>query len=112
MSYAVFYTARAREDLEEIYAYIAFSLQEPVTAGRLYNDIITAVHTLENFPKRHALFENEPWRSRGLRKLPVKNFLVFYTVNEEKETVNVIRIMYGARNFEKHLNENETTVSR
>ena len=106
MSYDVFYTAKARDDMEEIYEYIAFSLQEPVTAGKLYNSIIAAVHTLENFPMRNALYENEPWRSRGLRKLSVKNFLVFYTVNEEKNAVNIIRIMYGARNLEKHLNEN------
>ena len=106
MSYDVFYTAKARDDLEEIYEYIAFNLQEPVTAGKMYQNIITAIHTLENFPMRNALYENEPWRSRGLRKLPVKNFLVFYTVNEEKSAVNVIRIMYGARDLEKHLNEN------
>lgn len=106
MSYDVFYTAKARGDLEEIYEYIAFNLHEPVTAGKMYQNIITAVHTLETFPLRNALYENEPWRSRGLRKLPVKNFLVFYTVNEEKNAVNVIRIMYGARDLEKHLNEN------
>ena len=33
MSYYIFYTAKAREDLEEIYEYIAFNLQEPMTAG-------------------------------------------------------------------------------
>ncbi|MBR4910446.1 MAG: type II toxin-antitoxin system RelE/ParE family toxin [Clostridia bacterium] len=105
MSYDVFYTAKARDDLEEIYEYIAFSLQEPVTAGKMYQNIIAAVHTLKTFPLRNALYENEPWRSRGLRKLPVKNFLVFYTVNEEKNAVRIIRIMYGARDLEKHLNE-------
>lgn len=105
MSYDFFYTAKARDDLEEIYEYNAFIMQEPVTAGKLYQNIIAALHTLETFPLRNALYENEPWRSRGLRKLPVKNFLVFYTVNEEKNAVNVIRIMYGARDFEKHLNE-------
>ena len=106
MSYDIFYTAKARDDLKDIYEYIAFNLQEPLTAGKMYNNIITAVHTLENFPMRNALYENEPWRSRGLRKLPVKNFIVFYTANKENNSVNVIRIMYGARDLEKHLNEN------
>ena len=105
MSYDVFYTAKARDDLEEIYEYIAFNLQEPVTAGKMYQNIIAAVHTLKTFPLRNALYENEPWRSRGLRKLPVKNFLVFYIVNEEKNAVRIIRIMYGARDLEKQLNE-------
>ncbi len=105
MRYDIFYAAKARDDLEEIYEYIAFNLQEPLTAEKLYETIIVAVHTLEYFPIRNALYENEPWRSRGLRKLLVKNFLVLYTLNEENNEVNIIRIMYGARDLEKHLSE-------
>ena len=104
MSYDLFYTAKARDDLEGIYKYIAFSLQEPMTAGKLYQSITAAVHSLEDLPMHNALHESEPWRSRGLRRMPVKNYLVFYTVNEGKGSVNIIRIMYGARDLEKHLN--------
>lgn len=32
MRYDIFYAAKARDDLEEIYEYIAFNLQEPLTA--------------------------------------------------------------------------------
>ncbi len=103
MKYDVFYSETARNDLTDIYEYIAFHLMEPLTARKTCAGIISEVRSLETFPERFALFDNEPWRSRGLRKLPVKNYLVFYTVNEEKKTVNVIRIMYGARDLDKHL---------
>ncbi len=105
MSFNVFYSEKARDDLIDIYTYIAFSLKELMTAERIYNEIISAVHTLGAFPLRNALSEQEPWRGRGLRRLSVKNFLVLYTVDEETRTVNVIRIMYGARDIENHLNE-------
>ena len=106
MNYDIFYTAKARNDLEQIYEYVAFQLQEPMTAQKLYGNIVSAVHTLDTFPLRNALFENEPWRSRGLRKLPVKNYLIFYTVDEEKNNIHIIRIMYSGRDIEKQLNEN------
>ena len=65
----------------------------------------SAVRTLDTFPLRNALFENEPWRSGGLRKLPVKNYLVFYTVDEEKKNIHIIRIIYGGWDIDKQLNE-------
>ena len=44
MSFDVFYTMKALDDLEEIYEYIALNLQEPATAEKLYRNIIAAVH--------------------------------------------------------------------
>ncbi|MBQ7474418.1 MAG: type II toxin-antitoxin system RelE/ParE family toxin [Clostridia bacterium] len=76
-----------------------------MTAQKLYGDIVFAVRTLDTFPLRNALLENEPWRSRGLRKLPVKNYLVFYTVDEEKKNIHITRIMYGGMDIDKRLNE-------
>ena len=105
MNYNVFYSAKARDDLADIYLYVAYQLLEPVVAQRLYESIVSAVHTLEIFPCRNALYDNEPWKSLGLRKLHVKNYIVFYTVNEERKSVNTIRIMYGARDIENQLSE-------
>ena len=105
MNHDIFYTAKAWNDLEEIYEYIALQLQEPVIAQRMYNSIVSAIHSLDTFPLRYALFENEPWKSRGLRKLLVKKYLVFYTVDEVKKAVNIIRIIYGGRDLDKQLTE-------
>ncbi|MDD6564758.1 MAG: type II toxin-antitoxin system RelE/ParE family toxin, partial [Clostridiales bacterium] len=44
-------------------------------------------------------------KSKGLRVFSVGNYMVFYLPVEEKNTVSVIRIMYGGRNIEKQLDE-------
>ena len=36
----------------------------------------------------------------GMHKLPVDNFVVFYTVDGDSMTVTVIRIVYGGRDIE------------
>lgn len=48
-------------------------------------------------PERFSIVEDEPWKSRGYRKMPVKNFLVYYYVDEENKTVWVTAVVYGRR---------------
>lgn len=48
------------------------------------------------------------WHSQGIRFFLVRNYLVFYTINTENDTVSVARIMYGARYITHQLDE--TTV--
>lgn len=110
MIYDIYYSSQALDDLTDIYTYIAFQLFEPQTAKKLCGDIIDAVSKLDTFPSRNALYENEPWKSKGLRKLHVKNYIVFYTVNDEKRIVNIIRIMYGGRDFDKQLTDNQNKI--
>ena len=56
-------------------------------------------------PERKSLYRDEPWHSRGIRFITVKNYMVFYTVNKDTETVSIVRIMYGARDLSRQLEE-------
>ena len=105
MSMTVVYTHAARQDLREIYEYIAYTLLVPKTARALTEQIMSEVRSLETFPERNPLYKDEPWYSQGVRFLPVKNYLVFYTVKAETETVSVARIMYGGRDISRQLDE-------
>lgn len=102
-AWKVVYTEQAENDLRGIYEYIAFSLLEPEIARKQTKRIIEAAAKLNEMPLRCHPYEKEPWRGKGLRVLPVDNFLVFYLPVEDKETVIIIRIMYGRRNIEKQL---------
>ena len=57
-------------------------------------------------PNRCRAFEREPWFSRGLRILPVDNFLVLYILDEISLTVTIIRVMYGDRAVKNNLTLN------
>lgn len=44
----------------------------------------------------------------GMHKVPVDNFVVYYTVNDDSHTVTVIPIFYGRRDVANIVNtENE-----
>jgi len=103
----VVYTEQAEQDLRGIYEYIAFSLLEPEIAKNQTRRIMDAVAKLNQMPLRYRLYEKDPWHSKGLRVLPVDNFVVFYLPVKAQETVVVIRIMYGGRNIEEQLRQTE-----
>ena len=105
MIFNVVYTSEARQDLRDIYEYIAYELLEPDTAAGQTNRIMKAARSLEQMPMRHRLYEEEPWHSQGLRFLPVDNYLIFYLPDETTSVVNIIRIMYGGRDVKKQLSE-------
>lgn len=46
-------------------------------------------------PKKYALIEEEPWKHEGVRKIIVKNFLIYYWVDEENFKVQVIAVIYN-----------------
>ena len=105
MTWNVLYTRHAELDLRGIYEHIAYSLLEPEIAIKQSGRIMDAALSLEQIPLRFSLYDKEPWRSRGLRFMPVDNYLLFYIPDEEKATVTIIRIMYGGRDIEKQLND-------
>lgn len=60
---------------------------------------------LDYMPLRFKEYEYEPWKSRGLRIMPMENFVVLYIPNEETGVVTIIRVMYGCRNIDEQLRE-------
>jgi plasmid stabilization system protein ParE len=105
MKYDVKITVPALLDMRLIYEYIADTLMEPAIAEKQYTRIEKAVYSLETMPERFRRYEKEPWRSRNLHVMPVDNYVVFYTVDKEKQIVMAIRIMYGRRDVEKELDD-------
>jgi len=105
MIWKVEYTEDAKQDLQDIYDYISDFLLVPITAEKQSNRIMDAVDSLDHMPLRYRLYDNEPWRAKGLRVMPVDNYLVLYLPDESQNIVAIIRIMYGGRNIEKHLTD-------
>ena len=99
-SYNVIYSPQALNDLKDIYAYIAQELLVPDTARNQVNRIRKEIRSLDFMPSRYASVDWEPWKSMGMHKVPVDNFVVFYTVDSDSMTVTVIRIVYGGRDTE------------
>lgn len=46
---------------------------------------------------RFALIDREPWKKEGIRKMTVKNFIVYYYINEDDKTIWITSVVYGRR---------------
>lgn len=105
MSYTVDLSIEAKEDLRKIYSYIAFKLMAPASASNQIKRIKKNVLGLDFMPTMFKIYEKEPWHSRGMRIMPVDNYVVFYFIDEENKKVNIARIIYGAMDLDKQISE-------
>lgn len=103
MIFDVKLSKQADSDLRNIYEYIAFDLQSPENADGQLNRLEKMILSLEEMPERIRRYEKEPWRSQGLRIVPVDNYLVVYIPEIEIQRVTVIRVLYGRRNVDEEL---------
>ncbi|MCF0126972.1 MAG: type II toxin-antitoxin system RelE/ParE family toxin [Pseudobutyrivibrio sp.] len=103
MIYEVIISSQAEEDLREIFEYIAFELESPQNAVGQLERLEKSILSLDTKPNRFRMYEREPWHSRGLRVLPVDNFVVLYIPNEALKTVTIVRVMYCGRDIERWL---------
>ena len=77
MNYEVELSIQADADLRGIYEYIAFTLLAPENASSQLDRLESGILSLDQYPMRHRLYEKEPWKSRGLRVLPVDNYVIY-----------------------------------
>lgn len=108
MIFRVNITRQAEEDLRGIFEYIAYELHSFQNAVGQLGRLEEEIGSLERMPDRYRAYEREPWFSRGLRIMPVDNYLVFYVPCRDTQTVDVIRILYGGRNLDAQLNQSTT----
>ena len=102
--YTVFLSEPAEQDISDIVFYISTQLLAPETADDMLDTFYNAMSSLVTMPKRHPLVDDVILANLGYRILPVKNYLVFYSVNDDCQEVNIERILYGKRDWQTLLN--------
>ena len=104
-TYHVCYSDESINDLRNIFIYIASNLQSPDYAKAQIDRIRSAVKKLQHFPKKNPTVSFEPWTSLEMRRLNVDNYAVLYLVDDDHDRVEIIRIPYGAMDFESVLED-------
>ena len=96
-SYRIIVTPDAEADLSELRDYIANVLRSPETARSYLHHLRKEIGSLSEMLARIKAVDEEPWHSRGIRKLIVKNFLVYFRIVEEEKTVYILNVIYARR---------------
>lgn len=92
-------TPTASKDIKDAIRYIQEDLKNPSAANALLEKLKQAVISLGSFPFRHHLVADTDIAKLSIRKIYVDNYIVFYTIYEDKATVDIIRVLYGRRNW-------------
>ena len=95
--YRIIITPDAIEDLTGLRNYIADVLLAPDTALKCIQMIRREIGSLARMPARHKCVDQEPWHSCGVRKIIVKNFYVYYRIDDLKGIVYVLNVIYARR---------------
>lgn len=105
MKFEVELSEKADRDLRNIFLYIAIDLCVSEAAEKQVNRLWNAMRSLDELPERYRRYEDEPWYSRGMRVLPVDNYVVLYIPDMEKQSVCIVSVMYGGRDISEQLKQ-------
>ena len=104
MIYEIDVSEQADSDLRGIFEYIAFELQALENASGQLDRLEEQILSLDTIPERYRKYEKEPWKTRGLRVLPVDNYVILYIPDSDKKVVTILRVMYAGRDIDNQLN--------
>lgn len=99
MEYKLRITNDAKCDIDDIISYIANELKNPIAADNLLTEIELSFDTISYNPFAFPLCNDKRLRDGGYRKINVKNYIVFYRVDELNSIVYIMRVIYGRRNY-------------
>ena len=105
MNYSVKITDLAEEDILSTVKYISGVLKNTVAANNLLDEIEKHEKILEEMPNIYSFVNDEYLFQKGLKYVRIKNYLMFYTIDENVKIVNVIRFLHGRMNWQYILKE-------
>lgn len=97
--YKVDVSEPAENDFKDIARYITSQLSAPISALNMIELFEEALAGLSDMPQRHSFVSDERLAQMGYRKLLLKNYVVFYSIDEVNKVVDIERIMYSRRDW-------------
>jgi plasmid stabilization system protein ParE len=94
-----------RIDVDSSYNYIKDKLEAPMAAENLIKEILEKLNKIRENPNIRPLVQDKYLASLGYRLINVKNYMIFYIIDEDNKHVKIIRFLYNKRNWINILKE-------
>ena len=101
--YLVNITDLAEEEILTTVKYISRELKAPIAANNLLDEIEKHEENLSKNPNTYPNVSDEFLASKGLKFVIIKNYLMFYIIDEKNKVVNIVRFMYSRRDWKNIL---------
>ena len=95
--YKLEFLPRALQDMTDAASYIARELYEPDAAQRLLDDIADAAERAACFPYAYPSHTSPEPLEHEYRKLIVRNYIVFYWIDDQEKRILIERVLYMRR---------------
>ena len=97
--YEIEFTEDFRDEIRETYKYISEKLVEKEIAKRLMQKIRKNIMNLAESPRLYAKIEKKDKRKREFRKIVVDNYIILYTVDENRKIVYIVHMYHVRKNY-------------
>ena len=103
--YLVEISETATQDLENIISYLRYNLSGDIIADKYKILFKQEFKNLENIAGSIAILEESLTGHKNIRKFNVRNYVIFYIVDEENSKARVVRIGHAFMDWEKYLKD-------
>lgn len=103
MAYKLIVTDAAHGDLDDALDYISRRLANPTAAAKLLSQVEECYDQLRAFPFLYEICRDERLHSLGYHKVGIGNYILIFRPDEAAQTVYILRLFYGGRDYEKIL---------
>jgi plasmid stabilization system protein ParE len=101
--YTLSFSSSFFRDVHAACEYIDSTLQNPIAAANLLDELEQFLRYLKQSPLSHPLVRDAYLASCGFRMLMIKNYMLFYKVDLENKIVAIHRFLHGSRNWQEIL---------
>ena len=92
-------------DLENIISYLRDNLLEDIIADKYKILFKQKLNNLRNISGSMPVLDKELTGHESIRKVNVRNYIIFYRVDEKNSKVSVLRIGHAFMDWEKYLKD-------
>ena len=103
--YIVEISKTAKQDLENIISYLRFNLAGDIIVDKYKILFKQELKNLENIAGSMPILSEDLTGHKNIRKINIRNYIVFYIVDEENSKALVLRIGHSFMDWEKYLKD-------
>ena len=103
--YIVEISETAEKDLEDIISYLRYNLAGDIVADKYKILFKQELKYLENIAGSMSILDEELTGHKNIRKINIRNYIIFYIVDEDDSKALVLRIGHAFMDWEKYLKD-------
>jgi len=101
MAFRVTETESAEKDIDAILGYMIREFGNVTAATAFADEIDEKYEKLEGNPYMYEESRDERLKKQGYRRIPIKNYVMLYLVDENRQEVIIARVFYGKQDYTK-----------